>query len=353
MISLKKHIDTYGNETLAAALEGYREALLAIGKSGEQAVPGPGGEMKRKLAALAETLSTGSSHPVIGEASGQIASEIRQWGDAAAQHNKDRTREFKEIVTMVARTGEAVGERDQRYATQLNQFTAGLQDIAHLEDLATMRRSIVSNARELTACVARMSEEGEKAISALQAEVAVYRTRLEDAERRASMDLLTGLPNRGAVERGLRERMEKGGAFSVIVLDLNGFKTINDSCGHIAGDDLLKQFARELKGQFRPSDLVGRWGGDEFVGILDVRLDQAVAYYERLERWVFGEYKIHDGKRVHKVKVSAAAGFAQWDGSENATALINRADTGMYHKKPKGGSPRTGSAGTRQGAGGA
>ncbi len=98
------------------------------------------------------------------------------------------------------------------------------------------------------------------------------RLRLEAAwgrmEHEARTDALTGLPNRRRLELALRHLQRAGLPFSVMMIDLDGFKEVNDSHGHAAGDELLRRMAAAMRASFREQDLYGRWGGDEFLAIL-------------------------------------------------------------------------------------
>ena len=101
----------------------------------------------------------------------------------------------------------------------------------------------------------------------------------------ASHDPLTGLLNRRGLDRVLDEAGESGEALGLLLLDLDGFKVINDRHGHQAGDDLLKQVAMRLKGVVRPGDIVARLGGDEFA-LLVRGVEDAVALSEVADRAV-------------------------------------------------------------------
>jgi diguanylate cyclase (GGDEF)-like protein len=172
-------------------------------------------------------------------------------------------------------------------------------------------------------------------VDQLQTEVSTYETKLKEAEELASRDALTGLPNRRKVEERIEARIARGQAFCVVMLDLNGLKQVNDKHGHLAGDNLLQQFAQELRSGSRSTDMVGRWGGDEFVLLMDGDAAGAQAQIERLQKWVFGEYTIRPGKGSGEVKVnvSAGVGVAQWQPGETAQAAIERADAAMYVQK--------------------
>ena len=108
----------------------------------------------------------------------------------------------------------------------------------------------------------------------------------------------------------------------MISLDLNDFKKLNDTYGHLAGDDLLKQFATELRTVFRSHDVIGRVGGDEFIVLVDGDLSVANARLERIRRWVNGSYAVKDNPDAPKVNVTAAVGAAQWNPGESMRDIL-------------------------------
>jgi diguanylate cyclase (GGDEF)-like protein len=245
----------------------------------------------------------------------------------------DRAGDVKELMLILASTADLTMERDQRYSRQFQEFTGRLQAMVDLNDLAMLRSSLVRSAIDLKACTEAMVEESRTLAARLRQDVNAYKTRLEDAERLAVLDPLTGLDNRRRVESAIEHRIGQKQAFSILLLDLNDFKQLNDTCGHLAGDEILKQFSSELKAGFRATDVVGRWGGDEFIVILDAGLGEATAHIDRISRWVFGDYSIRVAGARRKVGVSAAIGAAEWQAGESSRMLLERADTDMYRHK--------------------
>jgi diguanylate cyclase (GGDEF)-like protein len=324
-------------DLLRAVLEGYRSALRGIGKSGDRVCAALGAELQQGLAEMESSLAGKISPAALKETEIRVEAQLQQWGDRAAEYFKAKANDVKELLIVLARTSESLGERDQRYATRFTQFRQRLEMVANLEDLTHVRASLVQQAGEMKACVDQMAQESKKSVAALQAEVSTYETRLKAVEELASRDALTGLANRRSVEERMEFRAAKQQPFCVALLDLNGFKQVNDHYGHGAGDELLKQFAEELRSNVRTVDAIGRWGGDEFILVFDSDLAGAQPQIERMQKWVFGEYTLPDsGAGKVTIKMDASIGLAQWAPGETVQNVTEHADAAMYREKKQG-----------------
>jgi diguanylate cyclase (GGDEF)-like protein len=226
-----------------------------------------------------------------------------------------------------------VGARDQRCAEQIGEVTAHLKAIACLEDLSEIRASIQKSAAELKTSFDRMTVEGTAVLDELRQQVSTYQTKLEEAEEIASRDLLTGLRSRLAMENLLESRIATGSAFCLAMIDIDGFKKVNDVYGHLAGDELLKQFASELKSAGRSTDVIGRWGGDEFVILLDGSQSEAGGRIDRLKKWACGDYTVAGVAGPVKLTLDASIGLTEYVKGEPIKALLARADAAMYENK--------------------
>jgi diguanylate cyclase (GGDEF)-like protein len=346
VISLKKYLDMetgepYASgpdpvELLSAALESYRSALLAMGKSGIRACSAIGSDLQRGLAGLEKRLSAEITPSVVRATEKHAEEQLHQWGERTAEYFKAKANDIKDLLLLLARTSESMGERDQRYTKHFTEFTTRLQTIADLEDLAQIRTSLMQRATELKHCVDQMAQDSNKSVAQLRTELSNYETRLKTAEQLALRDPLTGFPNRRNIEERMGWHISHEYVFCVVFLDLIHFKTVNDKHGHAAGDSLLKQFSEELRSNTRPSDIVGRWGGDEFIMVLDCDLAGARAQIERMQKWVFGEYTIPAGTGTSKVKVhiDASVSVAQWQPGEET--LQNHRTCRRVHVQTEG-----------------
>lgn len=344
MISLKKYLDMENQppvgepdvrELLQVSLEVYRCVLRAMGEGGSQACPAIGSDLQQSLAKLADRLVSDITVALLADTGTQANEQLQQWGARAAEYFKERTAEVKELLIALAGTAESVGKRDHEYTDHLNQFTTRLRSVCSLEDLTQVRASLVKQAAELKSYVDHMEQESHKLVEKLQTDVSTYEAKLKKVEELALRDGLTGLANRRNVEERMESRIARSQPFCVVMLDLNRLKEINDKYGHQAGDNVLQQFAQELRSSMRSSDVVGRWGGDEFVIVIDGDANGANTQIDRLRKWVFGEYTIRPGKgsAEAKVRVEASLGLAQWQPGDTIKSVVERADAEMYKQK--------------------
>jgi diguanylate cyclase (GGDEF)-like protein/PAS domain S-box-containing protein len=175
-----------------------------------------------------------------------------------------------------------------------------------------------------------------QAIANILADAIQRRATEEDIRYQAVHDPLTGLPNRVLFLERLGEALARRAAeVAVVLLDIDNFKLVNDSLGHAAGDELLMQIAPRLQSALRPEDLIARFGGDEFVMLLeDIGDDRAAA--QVAERIVTAfELPFDLRANEHFAKVSVGIALANRAGRAPA-GLIRDADAALYHAKDRG-----------------
>jgi len=173
----------------------------------------------------------------------------------------------------------------------------------------------------------------------LEAEITERNRAEENLKHLAHHDALTGLPNRlllnarleHAIERARRANLK----VAVFFLDLDNFKNINDSLGHTAGDRLLQNISKKLRGCVREDDTVARLGGDEFIVILEQV--SSIEYVHKLAKKLLGTITAETEVREHMISTTASIGVSLFpDDATHPDELIRNADAAMYKAKSKG-----------------
>jgi diguanylate cyclase len=210
------------------------------------------------------------------------------------------------------------------------------------ELLATNQGASDENLAEL---VVNVIDEVVRANQTLQSKLDSAENRLEEQAAeieahisRSLTDPLTGLPNRREFNDRLEERMaawrRRQEPFSLLMVDVDYFKKLNDAHGHLAGDQVLAAIGTALRGAVRREDAVARYGGEEFAILLpNTSLDQAVHVVQNVHDAISRVAVQHEGKNI---AVTVSGGLAMIGAGEHADSLIGRADAALYSAKAAG-----------------
>jgi diguanylate cyclase (GGDEF)-like protein len=326
MISLKRYFERNAEalpEFFAAA---YLSVIEAMAVGALRCCPPTGEVLKRELSIALEALRRERSTSSFKSCQQKTLKSLRSWGEESEAYFTRKTAEVKEMLSELASMAESIGARDKRYTQRFHEMTSNLQSIAQLDDITRIKSSVLRSAGELKSCVDRMVREGNESVAHLEASLASHRVALEQAQELATLDPLTGLYNRREVEARLGQKISSQTPFCVVIIDLKNFKRTNDQHGHLAGDEVLRQIARELRMTSRSQDTLGRWGGDEFVMVIDGSYSSTKVKVQRLRPWVFGTYEIDLSGKKLSVVVNASIGLAEWSQGETSLQVLTRAE---------------------------
>ena len=162
--------------------------------------------------------------------------------------------------------------------------------------------------------------------------------RIKELEKLALLDNLTQLANRHYIDRELLSKLEEYQRYSipfgVLLMDIDHFKRVNDTYGHDVGDKVLQCVANTLVATSRPFDLYGRWGGEEFIGIIrNVNLKDLEVVAERVRVMIENSYIMHEDK---KLSVTISIGATTVTEKDSVKIILKRADTLLYQSKDDG-----------------
>ncbi|HWT53382.1 MAG TPA: diguanylate cyclase [Rhodocyclaceae bacterium] len=228
------------------------------------------------------------------------------------------TRPLVHIIDVVERIG-----RGELGARVIPEEVRTLESLGH---------NINAMAERVTLAHGELQQKVEQATEEL-------RKRKEEAELLARMDVLTGIPNRRAFMQAADQEVLRaqryGNPLTVAVLDLDHFKTINDTFGHATGDHVLVDRANLLAASVREVDTVGRLGGEEFAILMPgTPLPEAIQAIERI-RQAFEQNPVSDGDQL--IRATASFGVAEYPGADpTVDGLLAKADGALYVAKARG-----------------
>jgi len=254
-------------------------------------------------------------------------------------------REVEESANLVERIAEELFEEIQKLLKSVSEHDKGISEKGErLERIARedFDENIKSILTRIIEDVIELKDANRKFITKLEEqkeEIRKLREELRRVKEEANIDPLTGLRNRRSFERTLFEFFKDykkfGYPFSLIMFDLDNFKEINDTYGHLAGDKVLKEVGNILRNYLRAKDVAARTGGEEFAIILPgITKKEALLVAERLRKVISNHTVEYDGR---KIDFTASFGVAEMnDDIERPEDLIREADEKLYEAKRTG-----------------
>jgi diguanylate cyclase len=258
------------------------------------------------------------------------------------KHSLDQARDaLKQMVSTFVDRLSAMADDTGEYHDRLTGYAERIERAEDVSALSGLVMEVMQDTRSVQADLSRSREEllesrqrvdeYQQQVQKLEGEMALLSDRLHE-------DQLTQLLNRRGLARAFESEMARadrhGRPLCLAVLDVDDFKHLNDRLGHQAGDLALVHLARIVRRSIRPTDVISRYGGEEFVILLpETPLDAAVKVMARVQRELTKRIFMHNRERV---LITFSAGVAERAFGESQDELIARADSALYHAKQAG-----------------
>jgi diguanylate cyclase (GGDEF)-like protein len=259
-------------------------------------------------------------------------------GPPAAQELGSALALVREAVETMANDGKTF---DDRVVSSADRF----MELAKAGDPVRMKVMLAAEVQRLKAIMTERRQRRDATVRDMADQVERLERRLADTRLEASLDPLTKVANRRRFDQLCQEWIRATrSAFVLALLDVDRFKTINDTLGHPIGDEVLVAVAGSVRASLRSDDVIARIGGDEFaVLVRDVTLPQA---YSRLRQVIAAASAAGTAVVTAPVTVTLSCGVAEYSAGDTLKALVKRADEAMYEAKGQGGNRVAGKAGT-------
>lgn len=333
--SLNEHVALSCDSAVDKSLECYLAAIQMFRNHAITASAEHLREHRNNLENLHRELSAAPSVRALEDSRKELETEVAAYAAKVEEFHQERELEVKQIISLLTQATGALTERNAKYTGEFRGFAVQLEQTSKCDDLRQIRLQLSQQVEKLKTCADTFCDDNAAALEPLQQELKGFEERLENAERLASTDSLTELFNRREGEKRVQSRIRAGRTFCLLVIDLNRFKWINDRHGHHCGDQVLKLVARTLLDQVRPSDTVCRWGGDEFLIIMECGLKDAMTRSRQIGDRLRGRYPVSISGRRTEVEVSACCGVAGHSAGETLEQVFERADAMLYQIKDK------------------
>lgn len=248
---------------------------------------------------------------------------------------------FKTMISTFIDKLKYMGEASELYSGKMESYALELSQTDDLIKINELVKHLMSDTSVMQTDILRSRDDlltQQRMATDTQARMQKLQDELQQLSEVVRIDQLTGVLNRRGMDEAFNTEIARfrrnGESLSVALLDIDNFKMLNDQHGHAVGDSALKHLASVVKRAVRPTDIVTRMGGEEFVVILpNTSLEDAVVTMARLQRSLTKEYFLGNNQ---KLLITFSAGVALFKAEDDVETILLRADQAMYLAKKRG-----------------
>lgn len=341
----KEHYIELGLQTpsaghsLVSALRPVVDRALAVLadaiRSGEEHEDGVNrGDALREIERCRQLMAEVDEPGRIEAASRDLFSSCEATLRSLASQRAARRAEMSALIGLVREAVATIAGDNHKFDSSLDQSTARFEAMAHCNDLRLLKQQLVSEVTVLKRIATERHKAWEATVSVFEDRVATLERQLVSTRQEASLDPLTQIANRRTFDRMAQQWLVQDKLQFVLgLIDLDNFKRINDTSGHAAGDKVLLAVAQALRASLRTSDLVARFGGDEFaVLIAGVTLRQAESRLNAVAAQLAASRAVPGAG----LGVTLSCGIAEVSAGDTIESLMRRADQALYDAKRRG-----------------
>ena len=299
-------------------------------------------EFKKKIDDLAENFISEEKTKKLQSAFEKNKKNIITYIKKQKEYLKDREGEFKEIIDLLTKAMAVVDNDNQVYNEKIYKQSEKLEKITLLDDIKKIKNELIIEVESIRKTVREKELRDSEKLEKLSKKVNSLNIELEKAKEESVKDGLTGVYNRKAFDRYIKNIVERSTVtktpFSILLLDIDDFKNINDDFGHQTGDRMLVAMANKCHGFIRSDDFLARYGGEEFVVVLPgASLRNAVKKGKLICKEIAkSRYTLGEDKEDTVISITVSIGASVHKKGDTVETIIERADKALYAAKQAG-----------------
>ncbi len=258
------------------------------------------------------------------------------------EYIREKEEELKNIIELLRAGLTGLMADTSAFNTQLYERNIKMESITQLDDIRKIKESLKTEVSQMKQIIQEKQIKDSERIESLSKEVTVLRSSLEQVRDASMLDALTGSYNRMAFDEQIQKAVMRSevisSPLSLLMCDLDDFKNINDTHGHVVGDRVLKCFVMECKTMFRSDDFIARYGGEEYAVLLPgLDLKKALKRAQSFCKILAGKQYLIDVNRPNeRVSFTASIGVSELQKGDTVETFIQRADQALYKAKRTG-----------------
>jgi diguanylate cyclase (GGDEF)-like protein len=338
MVSLKASLDAWDKidsllrRSLAAYAETLRHFEEHVCRPAAEKFKIPGVDFAPQRDALTRPgLSPADSLPVLESVGRAIEQQLRSYGQRLRQNGCSAS-DLRDVLDALNASIQMILNTGTQQEAAMRGVAGRLKIACESDNVALLRILVRHQSIELSRLADETQRHSLTVADQFRQQVVALSAGLNSARDEARRDVLTGMINRRALEELFHEFEGRPTLRCLILLDIDRFKSVNDRYGYLAGDELLRQIAARIQAALDPAAVAARWGGDEFIVLLEGDLPAGMSLARHLNQQLCASYDLSAGK-TSQIHVQASVGLSEWKLGESAASVLQRADLALKARK--------------------
>jgi diguanylate cyclase len=299
-------------------------------------------EFKMRLDRIAENFLEDRPAPALMQAFSDHKLFVLDFIAREKDNIQQKEAELKNIIELLRNGLSGLIGDTRSFNTRIYDQNVRMESLTQLDDIRKIKEDLKTEVSAMKQIIQDKQSTDSMRIDSLSREITILRSSLEEVKDASQMDAMTGSYNRMTLDSRLKWMIQRSqivwSPVSLMMCDLDNFKCINDTYGHIVGDRVLKCFVQECKAMFRSDDFIARYGGEEFAVLLSgIKLRKALKRGQAFCTLLSGkQFLIESSRPDERIGFTVSIGISELRKGDSAEAFIERADRALYAAKRAG-----------------